>query len=579
VAYTWLMRTPTVLSGLLVLSTLGAVSPALAASPVQTVSFVGGSGDDSVRAGVVLDDGTLFLAGTSNSSSVFPGEERLEPGDGFIVMLDASGTVRLSTLRSGPVLAALQGPGQEIALAGGKTVRGFSTATKKFTWSSDDLGADVSKLARTKDGYVALAGTKVIALDGSGKARWSVSVAKSRVSAIAADANYVYIGGDQNTNTGQEPYRSPYVYRYDLASGTPSSDWKLYDWAGPDVRANGKSLQADSFVNELKVDPAGKLWMCAGSDGGNTVLTKGARNLDSVQSALMGACYDGPCFGYKGAKKTGMFASVKADAPELERATWVIPYLMPKDGRNSPPCGCKSNPANPNSMTIEDLAFSKDAIVAASTTSYRPPESDNAWFRDTVYASGMTWVGLFTPDLKSISMGTMIPGTKGPEGAVVRGGRLLVFGSAGDTSMVKPSNPGEDTWATKLPVSAPAGKTPPQTAYGGGKTDGYFLLACVGSEAECDAAPGPMPDPGSSSGAPGSSGASGMSTSGAGPASSGNTAGPAAGPANDTGCGCGTSAQTAAPWSAILLGCVAWMTSRLRLRFQRKTGKAIRQGF
>jgi hypothetical protein len=455
----------------------------LAATPVQSASYVGGTGDDSVRSGVILADGRVVLAGSSNSPSVRPNETRLEAGDGFLLMLDRNGSVLEAALRLAAVSGMVEGASaDELALVTGRTVRGFSVTTRMLTWSSSDLGGNVSKIAKTKLGYVVLVGTKLSALDAMGKTLWTTEVGKTRASALAADDAYAYVGGDQNTNTGQEPYRSPYVFRYALTDGKADS-WKLYDWAGPDVRANGKTLQADSFVTQLRLAPNGQLWLSAGSDGGNTVLAKSAGNLDINQSALSGACYDGPCFGYKGAKKTGMFASVRTDAADLERASWVIPYLSPKDGRNTPACGCKGPPANPNSMSLVDLEFAGESIIAVGETSYRPPESENAWFRDTIYM-GNAWIGIFTKDLRQISMATMIPGTKGAVGSALRGGRLLVFGGTVDTSNVKP-NAGEETWAKTLPVTA-SGGAPLQASYGGGATDGYYLLACVGTEAECN---------------------------------------------------------------------------------------------
>ncbi len=439
-------------------------------------------------------------------------------------------------LRLAPVAAMVESDTASVAIAAGRSIRSLSLSTKTFGWMTPDLGGTVTHLVQTPTGFAALAGTRLVAIDKTGVTAWSVSIGKTRVSALAADSNFVYVGGDQNTNTGFEPYRSPYVFRYRVADGMASSDWQLYNWSGPDVRANGKMLQADSFVNRLRVDPSGKLWMCAGSDGGNTVLTKAVRNLDETQTALSGSCYSGPCFGYKGAKKTGMFARIRSDAPELERATWVIPYLAPPNGRNTPPCGCKGPPANPNSMTIEDVGFFESTVVAAASVTYRPPESDNAWFRDTVYTSGMTWVGILDRDLKQMSMGTLIPGTKGPAGSAVRGGRVLIFGSAADTSKVIPG-PGETGWATALPV-----KSATQVAYGGGATDGYFMLACLSTAAECggpipatDAGTLPSDDAGQPGPGTGSFDAGAQGPGGAGMSDGGNGLGE-----TPRGCGCST---------------------------------------
>jgi hypothetical protein len=555
---------------------------ARASAPVQTVSFLGGAAADEIRAGVLRSDRSIALAGRSASATVTAGataaggaEVRLEAGDGFVVTLDSAGTAVAQVLRLAPVAAMLEASGEELVVAAGQKVHGISLSKKAFSWSSDDLGATVAKLIRTSRGYVALVDKSIIAIDSSGKTQWSVNIGKSRVSAIAADATYVYAGGDQNTNTGQEPYRSPYVFRYEAASGAVSSGWKLYNWSGPDVRANARNLQADSFINQLRVDGAGKLWLSAGSDGGNSVLTRPSGNLDGVQSALAGACYDGPCFGYKGAKKTGMIASVAADIPDLERASWIIPYLKrPGPGaRNTPACGCKSGPAEPNSMTIEDLAFAPDTVIAVATTTYRPPETDNGWYHDTVYQSGTTWLGFFDRGLRQLSMATMIPGTRGPAGAELRGGRLLVFGAAGDTSAVVPAA-GEETWARSLPVTAPNGVIPVQPAYGGGTSDGYFMVACAGTDAECSAAPPPLvvpqpagsPDGGSAGGGGPAGSVNGLD--GGGPGSSADRA------ASASSGGCGCQGGTADPQGARDRAAYASFGLLLALSIRRKLLKS-----
>jgi hypothetical protein len=498
------------------------IPTAAMAAPVRAVSYVGGSGDETITGGDLLADGTIVLGGSSTSPQLLAAETRLEPGDGFVGWWNQDVSQLTRVVRLGAVAKLLQRPDGQLIVASGKFIKGLRGDGSAIAFTSEDVGAAITDLAIAGDGYVAIAGTVLVGFDAAGKVRFRTTIGRSKISALTADATYAYVGGDQNTNTGFEPYRSPYVFRYRLTDGTADANWKMYNWAGPDVRANGKMLQADSFVNELVFDPSGQLWLAGGSDGGNTVLTKSASNLDTDQPALTGACYPGPCFNYKGARKTGMFGRIKRDVADLERASWVIPYLSPKDGRNSPACGCKAPPANPNSATIEALAFSGDTIVAAATSSYRPPESDNAWFRDTLYTGFTSWIGIFDRDVKSISMATMVPGTKGPAGVVVRGGRVLLFGDS--TTGVKPAtvNPGEENWAYALPTTPTAA----QKAFGGGKSDGYLLLACIGTDAECGAPPGgPTPPVGT--------------TPNPVPTTPGGTpTGPAASAGNEGGCGC-----------------------------------------
>jgi hypothetical protein len=98
---------------------------------------------------------------------------------------------------------------------------------------------------------------------------YPIRVANTIFSALAVDkeTNYIYAGGYQNTNTGFEPYKSPWIYRYNPADGTRDTAWKMYDWSGPEVRDCGgscadRSLQADTDVQQLRYDTtSGRMWL------------------------------------------------------------------------------------------------------------------------------------------------------------------------------------------------------------------------------------------------------------------------------------------------------------------------------
>jgi len=85
---------------------------------------------------------------------------------------------------------------------------------------------------------------------------------------VHPDGNAAWFGGDRNTNTGSEPYRQPFLYKYG------EDDKKLYTLWEPtprDVGGKAANLQSDSSPRAMAVMHSGKLLITGWSDGGNTV--------------------------------------------------------------------------------------------------------------------------------------------------------------------------------------------------------------------------------------------------------------------------------------------------------------------
>jgi hypothetical protein len=495
------------------------LGPARAAPAIVHATFFGGSGDENVAGVAMSSDGGFVIAGLASPGvGGAASRDLMGGGPGFVARFAADGSKLAWVVRLPEASSAVRVDGSDVVYVAGKThVYAIDPDGAKVRATSGDLPGDAVDLAVAGNTVGVIAGGWAVALHADKlDEAFRAELKRSRVSSVAVDAKGgLYVGGDNNTNTGFEPYRSPYVLHFD-ASG--KQDAKLYDWPGPAVR-DGVMLQADSRIDNLTIDGKGQLWFGGGSDGGNTVLAKPANDLKaSAQPALAGACYDGPCFNYKGAKHTGMFARVKPDFSDMERGTWYVPYYNTSSTSTlSPvtkPCGCKGPPLSPNSLTVGGIAFGNDVVAVVGNAGGSIPESDDAWFPK---ASGSAYLALFDRDLKSVSFSSFIPGTAGGITANqprvdARGGRVVLVGNANEDNLPdKPADPTDH----KIRFQTTAGAY--QSTYGGGTRDGFVIVACLGS-AGCS---GPFPPLGSGAGTP----SGGGGTTGVGGTPSGGGAG------------------------------------------------------
>lgn len=533
----------------------------VAEAQVQTTSYFGGGDVDEIRAAAIGADGAIYVAGTSASAEIAGSAgTRLSDGNGFVARLAPAADAIDWLARTANVKDMVVGPDGHLLLLHDSHIAALTTDGKSFAWEGPDVGATEAFSVGAHGKIAVLAGDAFLFDSGGQTELWSKDVGRSHPAAIAIDpvTGDVFVSGDTNTNTGHEPWRSPFLFRYAAADGERTLE--LYDWPGPAVRENDRMLQADSFVTHLAFMPDGELWIGAGSDGGNTVLRQEPDDLDTAQDALEGACFDGPCFGYKGAKKTGMFARMKPELTDMDRASWVIPYVgMPPGTVQDPPCGCKGGDfqggdgVNPGSFAVQDIVPVQDEVVLLGNPwGDAPVTTDTAWYPQAVYGGGgIGWMAIFSEDLSSIRQGSMLPGTKSAYGTY-RGGRLVVVGKA--QSSDPPSDPAEEGWLTNLPTDG----TSLQADFGGGDTDGYLIVACMTTEEECTAPPSETEDPSEVTGtgdgttSDGTTGDASSTGSGGAMASAGT--GGAGVAADPEGCGCRVAGSSRGSTAGLWLG-------------------------
>jgi len=125
--------------------------------------------------------------------------------------------------------------------------------------------------------YADLRGMTQIAADGS-TAKVVVTESGGRQAKFLAvdptDGSCFY-GGDRNTNTGKEPWRQPYLYKFDLKG---EKLWKLWEWPSKSLRdgvtPGVQGEVSDSSARAMDVGPDGELLVGCWSDGGNSLLLK-----------------------------------------------------------------------------------------------------------------------------------------------------------------------------------------------------------------------------------------------------------------------------------------------------------------
>jgi hypothetical protein len=172
--------------------------------------------------------------------------------------------------------------------------------------------------------YADLRGMTQIAADGSA-ARVVVTETGGRqakfLAVDPADGSCFY-GGDRNTNTGKEPWRQPYLYKFDLKG---EKLWKLWEWPSKSLRdgvtPGVQGEVADSSARAMDVGPNGELLVGCWSDGGNSLFFK--QPTDATKK-VPEAPFHMDCSGMKGANSLAHILRIDGKTLEANlHALWM----------------------------------------------------------------------------------------------------------------------------------------------------------------------------------------------------------------------------------------------------------------
>jgi hypothetical protein len=234
----------------------------------------------------------------------------------------------------------------------------------------------------------------------------------------------VFYGGDRNTHTGQQPYRQPYLYKFDETGKKLVTLWE------PDPKTVGSAtggLESDSSPRALAWAKSGEMLVGGWSDGGNSVFPRQA--LDWHKPAG-GAGMGMQTWGMKNANSLGHIMRIDPKTWDTKSHTWWASFIP----------AWFTSPANrgaPNFANIEQIRVLNDGSVAitgsAATGLIQTP---NPFWTDPMTGNkyGGRYVAIFKPDLSNLLFSSYLPGLDYVSLGVTAKGAVSVGRSEGKDS-------------------------------------------------------------------------------------------------------------------------------------------------
>jgi hypothetical protein len=232
-----------------------------------------------------------------------------------------------------------------------------------------------------------------------------------------------YIGGDENTRTGREPWRRPFLRTIDRAGNRTGEIWR---WDSRRVGTDAYRLVSDSSVRSLVSLPDGHLVVAGWSDGGNSVFNRQPADLDARADYRTG--FIDSLWG----AGVGSFSRImRVDGGDRALRAGTIW------------CSFSTSRNKPNSLWIDDLAVLEDGRIAVTGRSaWALVETPDAWIRCFPEGTSGAYLAVFSPDLGDLLFSTVLPGVTGRPALAVRGTKVLVAAAAKEPVPLGSSSPG-----------------------------------------------------------------------------------------------------------------------------------------
>jgi hypothetical protein len=270
--------------------------------------------------------------------------------------------------------------------------------------------------------------------------------------AVSPVDNAFYHGGDYHSGTGFEPYRNPYLFRFDE---TGQVRWTAWNWTGPMVGTYFRQV-SDSAVRLVRFARNGDLLVVGWSDGGNTVLSNEPYDLERHHRKY-GFFHD------MSAANVGSFAHLlrmDPDTMEVRAATYWMAY-HPLTNK-------------PNSGSVRDIIELQDGRwLLAGGTAWAMIETPDAWVTPWVAAHAADpaaarpqagpAIAVFDSALKELLFCSLTPGLS--QQHLAARGRFVLLAGRG--------KPIDSLYGSQFNAIL---KDAVQPEFGGGATDGYLML-------------------------------------------------------------------------------------------------------
>ena len=323
----------------------------------------------------------------------------------------------------------------------------------KCLWVRTTKGlSDAPQLTFLQDGNIKYGAQDLRTLDPNGKLVGEPVIVPGGVQVSASvnpvDGTFVK-GGEHNWGTGREPWRCPKLDTY-----TPDGkhQYQLYDWGGPYVVLDNCRQVSDTAVRLVTHDQDGNVLLSMWSDGGNSVATTQPNDI------RRGVGYDGLGINSAGAGVLSCQYLVRCETKNYTCNGYTM-WLAFRNGK-------------PNGVSIDTLAFAADGSICFA--------GGSAWGlrqTSTKLANGEPageYVSVLTPDMGGCRFSSSVPGTGLAQvnngawgiasGKVAGKTRVMFMGSAAAEGNVY-------GLVTETPV-----RNPIQAKFGGGISDGYFIV-------------------------------------------------------------------------------------------------------
>lgn len=296
----------------------------------------------------------------------------------------------------------------------------------EWAWILKGHRTPPSKLWQDKQGtvYFELNGFTRVAPNGSKlqKLRERGSGGRVGVRAVDPEGGHYYLGGDRNTNTGREPWRQPFLYKYNLKG---EKVWTAWEWNSRRVGSDKYRLVSDSAARCGTIAPNGDVIIGGWSDGGNSVFTRQPHDLDKSSG---GSRYGTSSWGMKNANSLGYL--LRLDPKTREQKAWALWVSYVPQDFNAP--RYRNAPNGANLRQIECL--SDDAIAFTGTSGTGLIQTPNAFFKYPKDGEkhGGWYVTVFNKDLTHLLFSSYLPGCKELAIAPVGSGLAVVSRSEND---------------------------------------------------------------------------------------------------------------------------------------------------
>lgn len=269
-------------------------------------------------------------------------------------------------------------------------------------------------------------------IDGAGKETKLVNAKSGNWLGVDPEDGGVYFGGDRNTKTRREPWRQPYLYKY---NATGEKVWKLWEADPKDVGSDHAGLESDSAIRGVDTLSDGNLIVAGWSDGGNSVFWRQATDWkrNCPNGGFMSPWYP------SGANSFGHLTVVNPKTLETKLHAWWVAVLPMS---NAKPNRIKS--ARIHHVT----ALSQDAVAFTGDAGTGLIQTPNSFWKPTgtnYFYHGET-LGVWDKDFKNLLFSSYLPACENVRVFPAKKGLLCVSRSTGgDTNEPRTPSPAQGT--------------------------------------------------------------------------------------------------------------------------------------